>query len=245
MRNISCWARQNKVKARLTLIILKLLLACMAYFIGSNLSELNIILPELTGITAVFLFVLIAVIYPARHKSRLSKKLFYIKQKSCDYILAASSFLMMIFFTNNRLYTLTDPAPSFAIMPAVVNIDPPTAEEILKSLEHRDKKSLTRQEKRILKQEFKKQLKVYVKSKITGKKDEAAKALLIVLTIIGALGALYLVAALSCSLSCNGSDAAALAVAILGLVGVIWGTVAIIRRISRGPKKKIAESPVQ
>ena len=69
--------------------------------------------------------------------------------------------------------------------------------------------------------------------------------MLIILTIIGALGALYLVAALSCSLACNGSDAAALAVAILGLAGVIWATMAIIRRISRGAKKKRPDPAMQ
>lgn len=242
MRSISLWARQHKGKARLILIILKLLLACMAFFIGSGLAGMKIIFPQIAGIALVFLFGFVAAFYPYRKKSGLSKKLFYIKQKSCDYLLAALGFGMMLFFTNSSLYSLTRPSSSFANTEIVIKPDLPTAEEILKSLEHRDKKSLTRQEKRILKQEFKKQVKVYVKSKITRHKSEADKALLIILTIIGALGALYLVAALSCSLACSGSDGAAVAIAILGLAGVIWATIAIIKRISRGPKEKIRAS---
>ena len=76
-----------------------------------------------------------------------------------------------------------------------------------------------------------------------GNKDGDAKAGLIIVTIIAALGLLYLVAALACSLSCNGSDAAAVVVLILGLAAIIWGTIAVINRISRGPKKKKKESP--
>ena len=114
----------------------------------------------------------------------------------------------------------------------------PSAEEILASLQYRDKSSLTRQEKRILKEEFKKQIKIYAVAKITGNKDGASKAVLIILTIIAAIGLLTLLAALACSLSCNGSDAAAVIVGVLGAAAIIWGTIVLVNRISRGPKKK-------
>lgn len=244
MKNISTWARQHIAEARICIVMLKVLLISAAFFIGNSLLSMKIILSEAAGIVFIFLFVLVALVYPYR-QNRISKKLFYIKQKSCDFLLATAGFLMMIFFVNNRLYSFLSPSNSYASRSATIKSDPPTAEEILKSLQYRDKKTLTRQEKRILKHEFKKQAKVYVKSKITGHKSEADKALLIILTIIGALGALYLVAALSCSLACNGSDAAALAVAILGLAGVIWATMAIIRRISRGAKKKRPDPAMQ
>lgn len=244
MNNISTWARQHIAEARICIVMLKLLLAIAAFFIGNSLLSLKIILPENAGVAFVFLFILPALLYPSR-QNNMSKKLFYIKQKSCDFLLAAAGFLMMIFFVNNRLYSFISPPNSHANTSTIITSDPPTAEEILKSLQYRDKKTLTRQEKRILRHEFKKQLKVYVKSKITGRKSEADKALLIILTIIGAVGALYLVAALSCSLACNGSDTAAIAVLILGLAGVIWATIAIIRRISRGPKKKIPDPAMQ
>lgn len=112
-------------------------------------------------------------------------------------------------------------------------------------MEHRDKKSLTRQEKRILKHELKKQVKIYIKSKLSGEKAEGDQAFLIILTIIAALGVMYLIAALSCTLACNGSDGAAVAVAILGVAGVIWATIAIINRITRGPKKKFSNTQTQ
>lgn len=245
MRNISAWAKQHKNKARLSIIFLKILLAFMACYVAKALHEIKIILPGIMAFSALCLFIVAALIYPSGKKSTLSGKFFYLKQKSCDYILVASGFFMMVFFVNTRFYTLTNQPVVFANTPAAFKTNPPTAEEILKSLEHRDKKSLTRQEKRILKHEFKKQLKVYVKSKISGKKAEGDQAFLIILTIIAALGVMYLVAALSCSLACNGSDGAAIAVAILGAAGVIWATIAIINRITRGPKKKLSNTPAQ
>lgn len=116
MKNISIWAKNHRNKARLSIIILKILLAVMASFIASALYKIKIILPEITGLTVVCLFVITAMIYPSR-KTSISKKSFYIKQKSCDYILLAAGFLMTIFFVNNRFYTLTNPPAVFARHP--------------------------------------------------------------------------------------------------------------------------------
>jgi len=73
----------------------------------------------------------------------------------------------------------------------------------------------------------------YTKAKLKGDKTTGEEIALIILTCIAAVGLLYLVAALACTLSCNGSDAAAIIVAVLGTVAVIWGAVAVIRSINR------------
>ena len=70
-----------------------------------------------------------------------------------------------------------------------------------------------------------------------GKKADAEQVALIILACIAAVGLLYLVMALACTLSCNGSDAAAVIVAILGLAGIIWGLIAVIRAINRKKTK--------
>ena len=72
--------------------------------------------------------------------------------------------------------------------------------------------------------------------KITG--DKTKKTLLSILTIIVALGVLFLIAALSCSIACSGSDAMALLVGVAGLAAVIVFTRLVLRRIKFGPKKK-------
>lgn len=237
MRKISFWAKHHRLQAIASLVIIKLLLAVIAFYIGSTLLDLQIQIPFIVFVAATMVLLSAAFLYPSRHKG-FSKKHFYIRQKSSDFIIAACSFVMIGTLVNNNL-----PAPGTMALASNVSAITPTAEEILASLQYRDKSTLTKKEKRILKQEFKKQLGVYAVAKVKGDKSGAGKAGLIILTIIAALGLLYLVAALACSLSCNGSDFAALVVVLLGFGAVVWGTIVLIKRISRGPQKKKEESP--
>jgi len=240
MRKISLWARHHRPSAISSLIVIKLLLAALAYYIGSALLDLSIHIPFFVLLSAMAVFLLAALLYPSRRQYSGSKKQRYTWQKSCDFTIAACCFLMIASLVNSNgaVSGITD---SFASQ--VTTVKTPTAEEILASLKYRDKSTLTRQEKRILKDEFKKQLKLYAVAKVTGNKDGAGKALLITLTIIGAIGLLYLVAALACSLSCNGSDFAAVVVALLGTAAIVWLVIVLIKRITRGPKMKNKTEP--
>jgi uncharacterized membrane protein len=235
MRKISLWAKQHRFPAIVSLVLIKLSLALIAFYLGSSLLDLNIHIPFMVCIIALIVLIGAAWLYPSHKLTGLSKKQFYIRQKSCDFIVGACSFVMIGTLVNNNL-----PMPGSAIAFAsnVVTKTTPTAEEILASLQYRDKSTLTKQEKRILRVEFKRQVKIYAIAKVTGNKKGAGKAILMILTIIAAIGLLSLLAGLACSLSCNGSDAAALVVGILGTAFIIWGCIVLINRISRGPKKK-------
>ena len=236
MRKISLWAKHHRPQAIGSLIVLKLTLAALAVYLGSSLRDLNIKLPFAVFVAAVMLLSMAAKIYPSRKKRKIvSRDCFYVWQKSCDFVVAACSFTMIATLVNSNFNMPLTPVATAA---SVVTAPDPTAEEILASLKYRDKSTLTKKEKRILKDEFKKEIKVYAVAKLKGHTSDAAKALYITLTIVAALGLLYLVAALACSLSCNGSDALAVIVGILGAVLVVWGTVALIRRITHGPKQK-------
>lgn len=235
MKKISLWAKHHSMPAILFIIIIKILLAVIACYIGSALVEMNIRIPLIVCIIALIILATAAYLYPSRHGSRFSKKQFYTRQKSCDLVIALCSFIMIGTWVNtNSIFPLSVPVQ--AASPAISN--PPTAADILASLEYRDKKSLTRQEKRILKQEFKKQLKAFAMAKVSGEKDAAEKTLLIILTLIAALGLLYVVAALACGLSCSGAEGAAIALLLIGTIAIVWGAVAVIRRINRGPRKR-------
>jgi hypothetical protein len=237
MRKISLWAKHHRLQAIASLVIIKLLLAVIAFYIGSALLDLDIQIPFIVFIIAMIILLVAAFLYPSRHKG-FSKKQFYVRQKSSDFIIAACSFVMIGTLVNNNL-----PAPVTMALASNVSAITPTAEEILASLQYRDKSTLTKKEKRILKQEFKKQLGVYAVAKVKGDKSGAGKSVLMILTIIAALGLLYLVAALACNLSCNGSDFAAVVVLLLGTAAIVWGVVVLLNRISKGPKKKKEESP--
>ena len=71
--------------------------------------------------------------------------------------------------------------------------------------------------------------------------SEGAKVALIILTVLVALGLAILVAALSCSISCSGSEALAVIVGIVGYAAIIFLTVVIIRSIVRNAKKEKAK----
>ncbi len=61
---------------------------------------------------------------------------------------------------------------------------------------------------------------------------------LIILSIIVAVALLFLVLSASCSLSCSGSDGAALVVGLLGTGLIVFLTVRVIKRINRGRPEK-------
>jgi hypothetical protein len=47
-----------------------------------------------------------------------------------------------------------------------------------------------------------------------------------------------LLLALACEISCAGSDAGAIVVSILGLAGIIWGAIALIKSVKRKALKR-------
>lgn len=244
MRKLSVWAKHNPRKARIIIIVSHILLIGLAWFAGSELSFISKKPPEFIVYLFVLMFFIAAIAYPfKKNKSEREKGSFYIKQKTCDFSLAASLFGMVLCLSANDKNVLPFYTSSQASVVSIsVKKENPTAAEILASLKYRDKSTLTRSEKRILKQEFNKQLKKYTIAKLSGNKEAAGNAGLIILSIIVALGLLYLVAALACSLSCNGSDAAAAAVLVLGIAGIVIGFIAVIRAIKRGPRnKKVTE----
>lgn len=235
MRKISIWATHHRFPAITFVVILKLLLAFIAFYVGSSLLDLNIQISFIFFIVALGILIGAAFLYPSDKLRSSGKKHMYARQKTCDFIIGACSFVMIGTLVNNSIVL---PSTSVAYASNTTTTITPTAEEILASLQYRDKSTLTKKEKRILKEEFKRQLKLYVVAKVKKDKDSGAKTAKIILAIVVALGLLYLLAALCCSLSCNGSDTAAVIVGLLGLFLIVWGLIAVIHRITKGPRKK-------
>jgi hypothetical protein len=120
--------------------------------------------------------------------------------------------------------------PFFLTLSASIGTKP-TAAEIL--LSHRTGNDLTRSEKKILKHEFVKQVKSYVTEKAKGNDELALKIFLTILTLAAAVGVGFLIAGLACSLSCSGLGGLAVLVAVFGLGGIIFGSVKMIKAISK------------
>jgi len=231
MKNISYWAAGRIKTARFLIICIKLALFSLAYYTGIILYKAQLFLPANAiygGVLTVLLIVVI--VYPSVKKERSLKKLSYNRQKICDFILPLCAFAIVTTLVNNA-----DKHLGYTQAYGSHIIKRPTAQEILAS--GKTKGSFSRKEKRILKKEFFRQVKIYAAAKMSGDKAASGQAWKTILVIIAALGLTYLLAALVCNLSCSGSDAAAIIVGVLGFAGIIWGVVALIKKINRGPKK--------
>lgn len=241
MRRLSTWAKLNPWKARFIIIAGHFLLGGIAYFLSMQLVDAGRELSSLFLCCCIGVFIITAAVYTIikkKEKNAENKQYFFIRRKTGDLLIGICTFCMACWvFTNFHQYL-----PQFYPASQATSVGPsaekPTAEEILNSLQYRDKKSLTRTEKRILKKEFRKQLKIYAKAKITGNKLEANKALLIILAVIAACGLISLLAGLACTISCNGSETLAFILFVVGTAGIIWLLVITINAIHRKKKKK-------
>lgn len=230
MKKLSFWAKAHPRKAITLIVVLKISLVVLAVYTGNQFYKTGISLSPWLIAFATLLLATGVAFYPAKGIKQ------YALRKACDYTIALASFIAITCMASNGFSNFSPFTETNASIPG--KRIAPTAQEILNSLQYRDKESLSRKEKRVLKKEFFKEMKVYAEAKAFGDKKTANEALAIIVSILAAVGLLYLVGALACSLSCSGSDAAAIIVAILGLAGVIIGLIFVIRAIHRGAKKR-------
>jgi hypothetical protein len=245
MIQISYWARRNPKKARIYIILLHIMLMGLAIYTGTGLLEFGLIIPAWLPYALLPLFISLCFFYPSHNniKTGFSRMRKYRLQKSLDLCSAIFSFVLICYVANNISLPFISTASGARIETSKKNNSKPTAEEILASLSHRDKSTLTRSEKRILKSEFKKQLKVYVKAKLTKDDEAAAKAVFIILSIIGAVGLTILLAALACNLACNGSEAGAILLLLLGISAIVFLLILVIKKIKSHKKPDTESTP--
>lgn len=249
MKKISTWAKHHKWPARFLIVISFIFLNIAGILTGTLLDELNFTIPAAV-LTLSFLAYFFGIIfYPSKsERKKLTSNLFYKKQKTCDFILAASTFMMLVCISNNGFRNLhyfpalqasTYSKPVLPTDSTVKTYKSFTA--FLASLKNENGKSLHWKEKKKL---LKEQIRAVKRS---DELSTGAKILLITLSVIVALGLTYLVAALACNLSCSGSDALAI---LVGLGGTALITILLIITLNAimGKKKKkpvIPEEPVK
>lgn len=169
----------------------------------------------------------------------MSAAAFYVRQKTCDGLLAASTFCMIVCLSNQPGEIFNYSASVNAAVP--VNSYLPKDSTVVKkhksiagfaaSLKDESGKSLVWKEK-------KKLLKEQVRAIKSNKEmSRGSKVALIILSVLVAAGLLALVLALACDLSCNGSEAAAILVGVGGTALIVFLLLVAIRAIT-GRKKK-------
>jgi hypothetical protein len=242
MKKISLWAKNHKWIARITIIVSFILLNCIGIVIGFLFDELKVSIPAVLFVITVAFYFSGLILYPLKQERKRSKPgFFYVKQKSCDFILAAASFFMFIYignhpgilFLNNPVVNAT--LPGSRSLPEDSTTKPhKSISSFLTSMKDEDGKTVKWRER-------KKLLKAQIKSlKKANDLSKGEKIALIILSVLVATGLLFLVASASCSLSCNGADGAAALVGIGGTALVIFLFILALRAIL-GKRKKIKQ----
>ncbi|HMO34037.1 MAG TPA: hypothetical protein PKE63_05910 [Lacibacter sp.] len=212
MKQISRWASRNRKTTRALIVFLYLPLNLLAIAFGKELLRLDLQLADAWWYSALMLTAAIAFFYHTR--------LPYAPRKVLDLALGCCTFLFVSFAANRGSVHVVQMTPghSAAALSAVYTTE--NAASVAPVIQA-DKKS------------WKKQLRSYIRD--TKKKEgNGGKGLLIVLIVLASLGLLILLAALSCNIACNGSEALAYLVFGLGLFGIIFGATRLIRKVRKG-----------
>ena len=240
IKKLSLWAKNHKWTTRLLIIAAFILLDITGIIIGLLMNDLNIMLPPVTFYIFVILFFVAMGLYPdkATKGTLYSKHRFYIRQKTCDLVLAGSAFLMIVCISNDNMIFKENYIPvnaatqnSFAFIRDSTLKPYKSIAVFSASMKDKEGKLLKWKERKKL---LKEQSKGIKKANDISK---GGKAALMVLCGLVASGLLTLVLAWSCSLSCSGSDGAAILVGVGGTVAVIF-LVILAGRLIYGKKKK-------
>ncbi len=243
LKKISFWAKKHKWPARILILLSFILLTALGVITGRLLRDIQVILP-FTAILFIAVLNVAGVLHYPRKKSdgsRQNGSYPYRKQKACDMILASSFFLVAVFLGNHPGHLFNYSSP-FTRATAAFPLS-------LKDSSHHTIKSLTafsvsmkNADGKLLKWKVRKKLlKEQVRSIRHSKEPSAAgKAVLILLSVIIALGIIGGAGALACNISCNGGPAAlAWIVLICGAALGIFILVILIRGIIGNRKKRI------
>lgn len=246
MKKLSIWAKGHKWQSRIIIVSSFILLTGCGILAGSLLDELNVRLPFALLAAFILLFVIAGLSYPVRKRLAREKEKngYYIKQKTCDLLLTASTFFMIVCIANHPAQSLQFSAPVFNPVMGSIPVVPkdsvkrsylPLA-ELKKSMKDKNGKLLKWKERKKL---LKTQVRAIHRS---AELSDGGKAALIVLSILVAVALVVGIGALSCSISCGGSEGLAIIVFILGITGVAFLLVYVIKRIT-GKKKKDIKNP--
>lgn len=238
MKKISYWAKEHIWQARVLIVLIYILLNAIGIFIGKLLNEINIVLPEAYFITCIIFTIALWLWYPGKNSARShSYSRSYVRRKVCDFSLGTITLLMIIYAGNHwqGLFIKTETAYASKVIriPKDSSIHTNSLiQNFITSIKNKDVSKLTEREKiRLIKQ----QVKTVKQDKQTSKGD---KTLLIILSVLVAIGLLFGLGALSCSIACSGAEVLAAIVAIAGTFLIIFFLVKIIKRISNPPPKK-------
>jgi len=236
-KQLSYWARANRWKARICIGVCYVLLNASAWTLSSmySMGEATQLLIFLLSLA---FFIAGVFRYPRKVDRALWGSRFYWRQKSSDGLLILATFgLAFCFFTGSGPQINSSPAR------AATETRPGDSLKTNSRLSAFVASLKDSEGNPVKWKEGKKLIRAQVK-KIREDEGLSAgeKTVLTILCIILALVALFGVFALSCNLSCGGSEGAALLVGIGGTTLVVFLTIIAIRGIHRKGKRQQART---
>jgi hypothetical protein len=237
MKTLSKWAKANPVKARWLIAFSHVLVVLNAICLGILLFLSDWELWRLLLPLAANVFFIAYLLYPKKGRKTGLFRHSYVRQKTHDFCLVFSYGLVIAlgvthFFNCEEVPATRQMATQWMSLPSITENAATNTPELFQQL-----KMKPRELKKQIRHELK-QLKKDLRKQGDNAGTEAAKVLLILLTIALALFLGYLITVLACNISCSGNEGLALVVWLGGGALIIFLTILAIRKITQTPAKK-------
>jgi hypothetical protein len=253
MRKVSVWGKNNPWKARIILAITHVILSMMAILLGLQAFFNDIQFTNSMMVVVLNVYLSAYLFYPIQGYREGLFRFTYIRQKKHDAVIVLTTFFILVgWVTQFAFEPLSKEEPQVMVIPIVLKLNEPIQANSTMSnrKDIRENLKTLRNSINVQEKEWKMEKRIGLISPDTTHTRNpltiAAKAFLILFTLLLAGGLIGGVFSLSCSLFCSGHEIAAWIVAIGGFTLTIFLTIIAIRGIVRSGKsrkKKIAQSP--
>lgn len=246
MKKLSLWAKHHKWQARLIITIAYLVLIFLGIITGFLLGDLRVTIPYWIMYVFILMAVFAAYYYPGRRPAKADwakKNAHYRRQKTCDGLLVAATFLMVMCIANEPRHSFRYSFFFNPVNAASVSVMPKDSARNSYLPMKAYQNSMQDDAGNLLKwKERKKRIKTQVKAiRKANDLTDGQKIALILLAVLIGLGIGFGIVALSCNLTCGGSALGSVAL-VCGVGLLILAFVLVIKKLS-GKKKKVTESP--
>jgi hypothetical protein len=245
MKKLSSWAKTHKWPARIIIVTGFILLILLGIITGQLLRDLLVDLPRAVLFLFIGIYLACALLYPVKKPGAFGgvKQRSYRRQKTCDLLLAGSTFLMVVFLSNKQTLFPGSTSMAAPVTATLSTLPGDSATRSYKPIKEFSASMKDGNGKMLRWKERKKMLKEQIRAiKHSNEPSPGGKTALIVLSILIALGLIALLAALSCNISCSGSAGLAILVMVLGTGLVIFLLIRIVQRLT-GKRKKEIKNP--
>lgn len=247
MLKISTWAIHHKWPARLLIAAGSILLNSIGFITGLLFRDIHLIFSPAIAVASLLIAVPALIFYPGKRlKQRMINPalfhiVYYARQKTCDFILLFSSFCMIAYLSNHSETLLFNSWGAKAAVASAGNTVV-AKDTSLHSLKEFSGMIKDKQGQLLKWKERKKLLKEQTKAiRHSDNLSKGEKIFLIIVSVFIAVGLTLLMAALVCTLACNGSAALAVLVLVGGAALIAFLLSFSIKKIA-GKRKKTGEN---